>query len=103
MLRPQTDTARVSILETIVHGIVSVSVIASATVLSALRDLDTTTYSVVVGAGIAASGAVSVLQGRVNNGKVRGEVIALSQIPGGKRATDPPRISVAEPRNGDTT
>jgi hypothetical protein len=102
LLSPQTDTARVSILETIVHGIVSVSVIASATVLAALRDLDTTTYSVVIGAGIAASGAVSVLQARASNGKVRGEVIALSQLPGGMRATDPPRIPVVEPRNGET-
>lgn len=96
MLRPQTDTARVSILETIVHGIVSVSVIASATVLAALRDLDTTTYAAVVGAGIAASGAVSVLQARASNGKVRGEVIALSQMPGGHRATDPPRVPIAD-------
>lgn len=103
MLRAQTDTARVSILEILVHGLVSVAVIASATVLDALGRLDTATYAATVGAGIAASGAVSVLQGRANNGKVRAEVVALSQLPGGQRATDPPRVPITEPRNGEPT
>jgi hypothetical protein len=94
MLRPQTDTARVSILETLIHGVVSVAVIASATVLAALGKLDNTVYAAIIGSGIAASGAVSVLQGRVSNGKVKAEVMALSQLPGGKRATDPPRIAI---------
>jgi hypothetical protein len=90
MLRPTTDNARKVMLETIVHGVVSLSVIGSATVLSALSRIDSTSYAAIVGAGIAASGAVSILQGRTGNGHIADEALAQIQRPGGRRRTDPP-------------
>lgn len=80
-------------LETIVHGIVSVSVIASSTVLASLHAIDSTAWAGAIGAGIAASGAVSVLQGRTGNGHITEEVLGqiMEPLQGGRRKTDPPR------------
>lgn len=89
MLSPTTDTARKAILETLVHGMVALAVIAAATLLAALDKIDGTTWGTAIGAGIAASGAVSVLQGRVGNGHVTEEAKLQLQRPGGKRRTDP--------------
>ena len=44
-------------LVTIVHGIVAVSIIAAATVLLALHDLDSTTAMALYGTALAAVGA----------------------------------------------
>jgi hypothetical protein len=90
MLSPTTDSARKAMLETIIHGIVSVSVVAAATVLAAINAIDQTAWAAAVGAGIAASGAVSVLQGKATNGHITDEALAQLQRPGGRRRTDPP-------------
>jgi hypothetical protein len=89
MLSPTTDSARKAMLETIVHGIVSVAVVASSTVLAAVHAIDQTAWAAAIGAGIAASGAVSVLQGKATNGHITDEAIAQLQRPGGMRRTDP--------------
>lgn len=90
MLDPSTDTARKAMLEIIVHGIVAVSVIVGATILAALHDIEASAWAAGVASGIAASGAVSVLQGKVANGNIRDEALSQLQRPGGQRRTDPP-------------
>jgi hypothetical protein len=90
VLRPTTDNARKVMLETLIHGFVSVSVIASATVLSYVGRIDSAAWAAALGAGIAASGAVSVLQARTGNGHIAEEALAQIQRPGGRRRTDPP-------------
>lgn len=89
MLTPTTDSARKAILEVITHAVVSLSVVASATVLTAMDKIDATVWATAIGAGIAASGAVSVLQGKATNGHITEEAIAQMQRVGGKRRTDP--------------
>lgn len=84
-------------LETLTHAIVSVTVIAAATVLAALNAIDATAWAAAVAAGIGISGSVSVLQGRASNGKLIEEARELIQIPGGRRFTDPPVPSGHEP------
>lgn len=90
MLSPTTDSARKVLLETIIHGIVSVSVVASATVLASLHCIDQTVYGATISAAIIASGAVSVLQSKAGNGNITTEVLSQAQRPGGARRTDPP-------------
>lgn len=79
-------------LEIIVHGVVSVTVIVAATVLAGLRDIDSTAWTAAIGAGIATSGAVSVFQGKIGNGHIADEALMKLQRPGGKRQSDPPAI-----------
>lgn len=101
VLRPTTDTARAKLLETITHGCVSVAVIGCSTYLTAIDKLESTAYVGLVGAGIAASGAVSILQGKVTNGSLAEAESLLDQIPGGRRKQDPPAehpVGNIEPR-----
>jgi hypothetical protein len=98
LLRPTTDNARKVMLETVTHGIVSCAVIASATVVICLDKIDSAAYAAAVGVGVAASGAVSVLQGRTGNGHIAEEALAQIQRPGGRRRTDPP-LTPEEKRN----
>lgn len=89
-LRPVTDTARKSMVETVTHALISLAVIVSATVLAAMHSIDTTAWAAAIASGIGVSGGVSVLQGRASNGKVVSEARELVQMPGGRRHTDPP-------------
>lgn len=101
MLSVVTDTAKKSIIETVIHGIISLAVISAATVLAAMHSIDTTAWGTAVGAGIGVSGGVSILQSRASNGKVVAEARELVQMTGGRRYTDPPYPPNTEPVNAD--
>lgn len=90
MLHPSTDTARKAMLETLSHSIISLAVIAAATVLAAMHSIDTTAWTAAVGAGIGVSGGVTILQSRASNGKVVAEARELAHLTGGRRYSDPP-------------
>jgi len=90
MLTPTTDSALKAMLETSIHGVVSLAVIGSSTYLAAHHNIDSGTWAAAVGAGIAASGAVSILQGKATNGHIVEEAFALEKLPGGRRHYDPP-------------
>lgn len=66
-------------LEAMIHGLVSVSVIVAATVLAAMQIIDSVAWAGAVGAGIAASGAVTVMQGKVANGHINEELHTLTE------------------------
>lgn len=65
-------------LEALIHGLVSVAVIIAATVLAAMQVIDSVAWAGAVGAGIAASGAVTVMQGKVANGHINEEMQTLT-------------------------
>lgn len=90
LLTPTTDTAKKTMLEVIVHGVVAVSVVVCATVLEWHGSIDSGAWAAAVGAGIGASGAVSIFQAKAANGHVTEEAIAQAQRVGGRRRTDPP-------------